>query len=486
MKIINKALLGLVACVALLATGCKKFLTEEPTSDLTNTTVIKDVTGLNLLLQGTYRIMRDGNNGSDNPAVSSPLGIKLLSTCSGLDMMVNQEQVGNNWYFYTYGNQRYDATSGVPGIIWTTMYKVINNTNIILENVDNIEGEQAQINAVKGQALALRARCYFNLVRLYQHTYSIAKEKPGVPLQLTSDLEPKARASVQEVYNQIVTDLTNAETLLVDYGRPSINYYNADVVNFLLAEVYLTMEDWAKAQQYANKIRSSYELMTIGEYKAGFSTPNKEWVLAYEQGSQDYWWYDSPACWFDFGQNNAPWQAEQILPSNYFVDIIMKDDPRLLVIANPLYPGKYAATKFLELRDEPPYGNLYDFRAAEMYLVEAEAAARQNDVQTALQVLNTLQRERGATVTNTSSQDALIDAILLERRKEMWGEGLEWFDILRLQLPIERITSQGHYQNISIPKNSNKLIMMIPEKEVINNSLLVQNPNPDQVPVFVP
>lgn len=487
MKFINKTLIGLLTTMLLLSTGCEKFLTEEPTSDLTNTTVLQDVTGLNLLLQGTYRMMRDGNNGSsDNPATSSPLGIKLLSTVSGLDMMVNQEQVGNNWYFYTYSNQRYDATSGVTSTMWTTMYRVINNTNIILENVDQAIGGQSEKNAIKGQALALRARCYFNLVRMYQHTYIIAKDKPGVPLQLTSDLNPKARATVEEVYNQIIADLTNAETLLIDFNRPSINYYNVDVVNFLLAEVYLTIEDWVNAQKYANRIRTNYELMTTGEYKAGFSSPNKEWVLGYEQGSQDYWWYDSPACWFDFGQNNAPWQAEQILPSNYFVEVIMKDDPRALFIENPLYPGKYAATKFRELRDEPPYGHLYDFRAAEMYLVEAEAAARQNDLQTALQVLNTLQQERGAAVTSTSSQEALIDAILLERRKEMWGEGLEWFDILRLQLSVERTTAQGHYQNVSVPKNSNKLILMIPEKEVINNRSLEQNPNPSQVPVFVP
>src|SRR5690606_12761471 len=121
MKFINKTLIGLLTTMLLLSTGCEKLLTEEPTSDLTNTTVLQDVTGLNLLLQGTYRMMRDGNNGSsDNPATSSPLGIKLLSTVSGLDMMVNQEQVGNNWYFYTYSNQRYDATSGVTSTMWTT------------------------------------------------------------------------------------------------------------------------------------------------------------------------------------------------------------------------------------------------------------------------------------------------------------------------------------------------------------------------------
>ncbi|WDF69690.1 RagB/SusD family nutrient uptake outer membrane protein [Sphingobacterium oryzagri] len=483
MNVFNNIKLWSLAATLFVATSCDSFLTEEPTSDLTNSTVVQDVTGLNLLLQGTYRIMRDGNNA---PAVASPLGLKLLSTVTGLDMMVNQEQVGDNWYFHTFSNQRYEATSAVPGTIWTAMYKVINNANIILDNVDQVQGNAAEIAAIKGQALALRARCYFNLVRLYQHTYSIAQTKPGVPLQLTADLEPKARATVAEVYAQIVADLTQAVTSLADYNRPNLNFYNSDVAHFLLAQVYLTMEDWANAQAQANQVRTGYALMTIGDYAAGFSTPNKEWVLGYEQGTQDFWWYDSPACWFDFGQNNAPWQAEQVLPSNSFVTDVMAGDPRLLVIENPLYPGKYAATKFRELRNEPPYGNLYDLRAAEMYLVEAEAAARQGNVSLGLQVLNMLQNERGAAVTTTTNQNALIDAILLERRKEMWGEGLEWFDILRLKVPVVRTLAQGHYQNVNIPQNSNKLIMMIPEKEVINNSLIVQNPNPDQVPVFVP
>lgn len=401
-------------------------------------------------------------------------------------MMVNQEQPGNNWNFYTYNNQRYDPTGVVTSTIWATAYKVIQNTNIILEHVDQAAGEQSQKDAIKGQALALRARNYFNLVRLYQHTYSIAKDKLGVPLQLKADLEPKERATVEEVYSTILQDLISAEELLADYDRPSLDYYNSDVVHFLLAQVYLTMEDWPNAEKYANYIRTTYNLMSMNEYQAGFSSPNDEWVLGYEQGPQDYWWYDSPACWFDFGQNNAPWQAEQILPSNYFVEEVMKDDPRLLVIPNPLYTGKYAATKFIEHNDEPPYGHLYDLRAAEMYLVEAEAAARQGNVQLGLQVLNLLQNQRGASLTVTTAQDQLIDAILLERRKEMWGEGLEWYDILRLKLGVERRTQEGHYLNVSVPALSNMLVMMIPEKEVINNTLLEQNPHPNQEPVFQP
>lgn len=481
MKLIN-IIVGLSLTLG-LTTSCEDFLTTNPTSSLVEEQVVEDITGAKMLLQGTYRMMRDGNN---LPATYSPLGIGILSVCSGVDMMINEEQVGNNWYFYTYGTQRYEATSDVPVNMWANMYKIISNANILIGSIDNVQADETVKNEIKGQALALRARCYFNLVRFYQHTYSIAKDKPGVPLQLEPSLEPQPRSTVAQVYDQILKDLTSAEALLAGYSRPSKDYYDKDVVSFLLANVYLTMNDWANAETYANKIRTSYQLMSIDEYKAGFSTINKEWVLGYQQTSQDYWWYDSPACWYDFGQNNSPWQAEQVLPSNYFVEEIMKDDPRNLTIPNPIYDGKYAATKFIELRNESPYGDLFDMRAAEMYLVEAEAAARQGKTQVAKEVLNTLQTTRGAAVTEATGQSELIDAILLERRKEMWGEGIDLFDILRLQLSVVRTVAQGHFRDINIPANSNKLIMMIPEKEVINNDRMEQNPNPSTVPVFVP
>ena len=484
MKIFKQRVIYVVMAIVTLAnTSCDKFLTEKPTSELIDPEVLTSVTGLNILLNGTYRLMRDGNN---NPAISSPSGLKLLSTVTGVDMMVNPEQIGNTWNFYTYNNQRYDPTGVVTSTIWNSAYKVIQNANIILEHIDQVPGEETIKSAIKGQALALRARNYFNLVRFYQHTYSIAKDKPGVPLQLKADLEPKERASVSVVYEQILADLLYAEELLVNFNRPNINFYDKDVVRFLLAQVYLTMEDWPNAEKYANHIRSAYPLMSMEEYGAGFSSANKEWVLGYKQGPQDYWWYDSPACWFDFGQNKAPWQAEWVLPSNYFVDVVMKDDPRKLVIANPLYTGRYAAIKFLELKSQPPYGDLFDLRGAEMYLVEAEAAARQAKVQQALQVLNVLQIARGASKTTITGQEQLIEAILLEKRKEMWGEGIEWFDFLRLKQGIDRKANEGHHQDISIPALSNRLIMMIPEKEVINNKLLIQNPHPNQEPVFKP
>jgi len=483
MKIKKTISTALILVGVLLTTGCEDFLTTNPSSTLSENQIVNDMTGIKMLLQGTYRQIRDG---AGSPNFYSPEGINAISTTTGGDIMINDEQVGDFWYFSVFSSQRYDPTATIPTGMWASMYKIISNANNIIVNIDNIPGDASERNEVKGQALIIRARCYFNLIRFYQHTYIIAKNKPGVPILLEPVLKSKARNTVEEVYSQIVNDLMNAETLLVDYQRPDKQYYNKDVAQFILANVYLTMNNWSEAQSYANKIRTKYPLMSMDEYKAGFSTTNNEWVLGYIQTSQDYWWYDSPACWYDFGQNHSPWQAELFIPTKHFAEDIMKGDPRNLTIPNPIYEGKYAATKFLELKAEGPFGDLYDLRGAEMYLVEAEAAARQGDVETAKMVLNLLQTQRGASITIATGKEELTDAILLERRKEMWGEGLDYFDIMRLQKPIVKTISDGHYQEVNIPANSNILIMMIPEKEMINNKEMVQNPNPSVTPVYIP
>lgn len=483
MKFINK-LSTVITGLALMLTGCDDFLEVYPTGEMTDIQVVYDMAGLQAQLNGSYRLLRDG---LDAPNLYSPQGIMALSSMTGIDLMTNDEQAANYLYrFSEFQEQRYEATQEVPAKMWKVMYKVISNANIVLMHIDLIKGDPDKKDAIKGQALIIRARCYFNLIRFYQHTYAIAKNKPGVPLYLTTVLEGTARASVEEVYKQILDDLSAAEALLKNYERPSKDFYNKDVAQFLLANVYLTMGDWERGQAYAGKIRTSYPLMSMAQYRDGFSTVNEEWVAGYIQTSQDYWWYDSPACWYDFGQNGSPWQAELIMPVKHFVEDIMAGDPRNLTVPNPLKTGYYAATKFRELKTSGPYGDLIDMRAAEMYLVEAECAARNNDLDTARKVLNALQSARGATVTTVTEKEELIQAILLERRKEMWGEGLDYFDVMRLQLPVSKKITQGFFFNIDIPANSNKLIMMIPEKETVNNPLMEQNPHPDAEPVFKP
>lgn len=480
MKILKKIGLFCLVTSSLIITSCDSFLTTNPTASLPDATVLKDLTTIRMLLEGTYRQMLEG---AGDAMWNSPAGITLLSTGTGGDVAVNN--TGELMDISLFSSGRYNSSTVRTAVLWENTYKIISNANILIYNIDKVDGSEDEKNEVKGQALALRARCYFNLIRFYQHTYIIAKNKLGVPLMLEPSTEPKARSTVEEVYSQIVTDLTDAERYLANFERPSKGRYNIDVVNFLLANVYLTMNNWEKAEQYANKIRTKYELMSIAQYRGGFGDVNAEWVLGYELTSQYNWALHT--CWYDFGGTNSPWEAQLLYPSNYFVDVVMKDDKRMIYRINPKVDGKYEGLKFVEQTNEVPYNDLFDYRAAEMYLVESEAAARQGKLTLAQDILNTLQNKRESpVVTDTSDENTLIDAILLERRKEFWGEGLDFFDVVRLQLPVKKTLAQGHKGEVDIPANSNKLIMMIPDREIVNNKLLVQNPDPSKEPLFIP
>jgi hypothetical protein len=413
----------------------------------------------------------------------------LLGTAYGSDINTDRNPIYGMMVPFKnasfFDPEAYIPTEYASRGLWRTWYKDIYNTNIILENIDQVEGDQKKKDEIKGQALVIRARCYYNLVRFFQHTYIIAKDKPGVPLILTSKIsEEIARASVEEVYTSILKDLKDAETLLASYIRPNLGYYDLNVVNFLLADVYLTMNNWSEAKTYANKIRTKYPLMTIDEYRDGFTTVNQEWVLGYEQTDQDNTEENLAAFW-DYGQGGSPNPYRLLTPSTHFMDL-MKDDPRAMFVPHPTEEGKFAGVKFLEKNASAPYGALIDMRAAEMYLVEAEAAVRAGNASEALNVLKMVQNARpGAAVTATTNPDELLQAILLERRKELYGEGLDYFDIKRLQLPIEKSFAKGNLLDISLPANSNRLTLMIPDQEMLNNKAMEQNPDPAVVPVFI-
>jgi starch-binding outer membrane protein, SusD/RagB family len=471
--------------IALLFNGCS--LDTEPTNAISDKLVYNNISLLEGVLNSTYSKLKNEVPGHGTEWSTY---LKLMSTSYGWDINVTMNQkYGNTAPFKSasfYEVDSYIPTEYASRGIWQVLYRIIYNTNTILDNIDAVNAQQEKKDNIKGQALIMRARCYFDLIRVYQHTYAIAKDKLGVPLRLTAETkEDIPRETVENVYKQILEDLLQAEKLLANFEREDISYYNIDVARFLLANVYLTMNNWSQAEAYANKIRVKYPLMSIEKYQDGFTTINDEWVLGYKQTEQDYTPY-TLAAYYDFGQSNIV-PMYSMYPSNYFVETVMSGDPRSSFIAHPTMKGKYALTKFFDHNESLPYGDLIDMRAAEMYLVEAEAAARQGKNTLALSILNLLQKSRpGAVVTTTTNQSELIDAILLERRKEMYGEGLDYWDIKRLQSPVKKSIAHGNELDLDLPANTNILTLMIPDQEMLNNKAMVQNPNPSVTPVYIP
>jgi hypothetical protein len=151
----------------------------------------------------------------------------------------------------------------------------------------------------------------------------------------------------------------------------------------------------------------------------------------------------------------------------------------------PLPNTSYARTPYMsrkfKTRAVPTIGDVPYIRLAEMYLIVAEANARLGKDPEARQALFTLAKNRDPQYTlSTRSGQALIDEIMIQRRVELWAEGLRWFDLKRLNLPLDR-TVVPNYVSASVggvmqvPAGDERWVFVIPIQEIQANPNTVQN-----------
>jgi len=452
--------------------SCEDFLTTEPTTDISDNEVFKTVEGAQVALSGCYYHLRrqggGGNTRQDDWGIPS---LHLTFEACGPDIVL-----WGGWYMYDYAfwdHTRSDIFKST--ILWNFHYRLITNVNPIINEVDNAVGSDEEKRHIKGQALALRGWAYFNLIRLYQQTYIIAKEMPGVPVYTettTSVTEGKGRGTVEETYKRITDDLEDAVTLLAGFNRGGRkNIINRQVAQSILSEVYLTMNQWQKAADNANQARSGYNLMSREQFQAGFNDiSNPEWIWGMEQTEEQNMGDYSPfAAWASWTRKCFSW--ENFLLCMDFMEMFEASDVRSQfrhpwpTMTAP-YNEIYATEKFRDTDD--CRGSIVFTRSAAMYLTEAEALARLGLDGQAQSVLWQLQDRRSATRSLSTGQQ-LIDDILIERRKELYGEGYVWFDLIRNQLPLDRRNLRGHINNQYYPAHSWRFIYQIPIHEMTNN-----------------
>lgn len=499
----NKNRIPLAAAVFFLLLGlgsCEKdFLETSPSHSISDADVFRTTEGAQTVLNGIYfHLRRLGGGGTTGMGDRG-----LVSLMIDNDAAAGQEKVvWGGWYTFAYqlwGLQRGDIDANFRR--WTFLYRIVNNANLIITNIEAASGPQSEKDMILGQALSLRALAYFYLIRYYQHTYIIAQEMPGVPIYrqpATADVLGNPRGTVQEVYDFILEDLTTAVPLLEHYNRGTRkSAIDQSVARGLLAEVYLTMNKWEEAAQTASLARQGYPIMDATLYAEGFNDlGNPEWMWARPTTADDNMSDYGP---FSFWANRTRegFSFECFFLNDVFVSHFEEDDIRYADgMIQPEWSGSglYISFKF---RDKPDLtGDIVLMRAANMLLIEAEALARQGRDGEAREVLWGLQDMRNASRTTSSGQD-LIDSILLERRKELYGEGHAWFDMLRNQQPMYR---EGvHKDNMTPvegleiwPARSWRFIFQIPFSEIRANESLVdgfwpagdQNPLTDEV--YVP
>lgn len=470
-----------VLTLVLCSFSCEEYLDTQPTVAVSEEKLFENLSGLEVVLNGVYKYMLTQQNGLG----SGISGIQIYNQTSNPDLWVRL--IGNS-YYQSSVFEVVRTESGGPFAIqfWTYFYTIINNCNIILLNVDNFNSDPESAAAIKGQALAIRGYAYFNLIRYYQQTYSIAQNEPGVPIYLdraSANRPQQDRNTVEEVYTQILSDLNTALSELSGYERPSMEYINSNVVNGFLAQVYLTMENWEEAADHANAARVGHPLSTA-HYTNGFAVSNEEWIWGFRQTENDN---IQTSNLFSKSNLNGHRTAGTVFGSETlkinlsFVDMFDATDIRnqFTFVDLGTTDSGYATDKF---RDDAVdfLGDMIVMRSAEMYLIEAEALAKQASTGPALMLLNDLQNSRSVEVPTTiTEEDALVEAIWIEKRKEFYFEGVVHFDVVRKQIDLVKLgVDEGGDAGfpIVIPARDYRFIIQIPDDEINFGGITEQNP----------
>jgi starch-binding outer membrane protein, SusD/RagB family len=490
MKIIKIA--AVVAFAASFTACDKDYLNTAPTAQvdadaafLTTTNAWAALNGIHRAMYVQYRSSQDqGGEGSMN-IYRDMLGEDLVMTA-----------VGNGWYNNTYKwLDHRNENSGLVVYAYQFPYRLIGNANLIIANIDNAEGPQADRDAIKGQALVYRAWAHFQMVQLYGKRYVAGQNnaQPGVPLMLTPTTEGQARATVEEIYTQINKDLDDAIALL-KANRPAKSHFNVNVAKGIKARVALTQQNWTVAAQQAAEARQGFNLMTNAEYLQGFNNiSNQEWMWGSRQVDDQTTFFYSFFAYMSCNFNSTNIRTNPKAINRLIYDQMSATDIRRkcwipnvneagITIITP--PGgvkrNYMTQKFQSSSSSNSVGDVPLMRAAEMYLIEAEAKARSGDDEGARQALFTLMKNRDPEYQlSTNTGQALIDEIMLNRRIELWGEGFRFTDLKRLNLPLNR-NGANHTTALAltfdVAAGVNDWEFLLPRAELNANPLVVQNP----------
>lgn len=469
----------------LILTGCSKdFLDAQPESTINDEQLATSPTASKSILAGIYSALR--SYGLSVAGSHEDYGHKSILAATDLmsnDMLMTK----SSWYgsFYNYlGRQQTNSRSKLA---WTIYYPQIRTTNKLIQAIP-ADAPTPELKAIRGQALALRGYFYFMLARMYGPTYVGNETKLCVPLFTEPTVDAKPRATVQEVYKVIESDLKLAITELEGFTRANKDGLDQSVAQAFLADVYLEMGKYPEAADFAHKARQNYTLLTQADWNTGFYdiTTGNETMWGATITSAQSTFVASFFSHFD-NTNDSGYAGGLGIYKNIdknMYESISNTDYRKKAFVPPAgsttYPSlpAYANTKFRDPTIDS--GDYIYIRSASLYYIEAEALARSGNEGTAKQVLYDITITRDpAYVLSTKTGTALINEIVLQKRIELWGEGYAWFDMKRLGVALNRdYVGSNHpsFGKFNIPAGDNKFIFQVPQAEIDANPLIVQSP----------
>lgn len=507
-RYLNNCNLLILFSSSVLFFGCKRFLEEPPSK--TSALVVKTTAQLNALLDNQSTFFQESNRaqayGTDDWGMTVDLyngGRSVLSNIASIQ-------------FSTWDSQY--LINDVADNFWSNEYKKIFTANMALSNLGNVTGSEQEKEIIRTDAHFIRAYSYWVLVNTYCLPYTEAnKNELGLPLKTsTSFEEPIERQPLHKVYELIESDLLEAlktPVSLTQSGRPRHWRANKEAVNAFAARYYLHRNNYNKAVTYADETLKGYNILVDynAEMRYGIDgtvginagTPQAETVtlkypythnnqsdqtdmiawkefLYFRMLSLGTWWYIPSQELLALYDKENDLRYTYHMVENYSYD-------RGMVKPAYSYPGYVFFFK-----EWIPSGPT----VAETLLIKAEAQARLNDVQNAMNTINMLRAKRmkpGPWVNlKASSKEEAIKRILEERRREM-PFVQRWFDIRRFnnnEDPNDDVILKRDFypytgtnvlfnepvKSYSLPKNSRRYASPIPSTEIISsNGVIIQN-----------
>ncbi len=439
---------------------------------------------------------------------------------------------GYNWYNKPLRFVDRTANSETTYFIWNQCYKNIKVANDVLKSVD-LENLSDVAKSYVGQAYAMRAFEYFTLIQLYQFTYKGHEDAAGVPLVTEKTTEAEAnnnpRATVKDVYKQIMDDLNIAIDYLTD-SRSAKSEINRQVAYGLRARVNLVMQNWSDAAADAKKAAEGYTPLSKEAAAApGFndvSASNWIWGNIVDESNDivQTGILNFPAMMCSFtGNGYSPTYACRMINSKLWKEIPSTDVRKGWWIDENLNSSIVDSKYVVHQKDEDEEGNVVKYlavynqtgdevaditepytnvkfgayknqygnelnacdiplmRVEEMILIQAEATAMGGNVEEGKRILEDFVRTyRDPSYTcNASTAEGVQDAVWFQRRVELWGEGFSFTDLLRLKKPLDRTGANYEVSvRFNLPAESPIFLYLIPEDEENHNEALVGNNNP--------
>ncbi len=467
--------------IILIITGfsilsCEDTLEQRLSNSVEVEEAIVDLNTLNLATNGAYSLLANIGHYNRN-FVLVP---EILSDNSFIDAFDNTGR------FLDFDNYIINSNNVRTKELYNNMSRLIATTSIVIEKANDLsfpESEQEDASQYIGEVYTLRALAFHNFQLLFAQPYNFTTDAShlGVPIpefELLGDgatLQEPSRSTTAKVYEQIVNDLENAIGLMRETSDPA--RLDIHATKGLLARVYLHMQNWERARDFANDVieNSGNELLSRDEYIASWGLDsNKETLFTVANNLAD-----------NSGANSIGHfylNFKDAFATDDFKDTLDDTD-----IRRDLYPRESGVNMVKKFPKGTQDDNIQVLRLSEIYLIKAEAHAQLNEVVQAQQTLDIIIQRALEVPTlpdmlpvTTETGQALLDKIILERRKELAFEGFRLFDLTRYDKTFTKFRQDDEPIIVvgTDKEDRQRTILPIPIDEINVNPNIADQQNP--------